>query len=73
MTKCEFKQLFFITLFYLINIAIAYLITFSLGIENIVLLKTYSATQNVITYEILIVFALSFIECLVFEYKCENK
>lgn len=73
MTKCEFKQLVAIILFYILNVAIAYLITFSLGIENIVLLKTYSATQNVITYEILIVFALSFIECLVFEYKCENK
>ncbi len=73
MTKGEFKQLFFIILFYVINIAIAYLITFLLGIENTVLLKTYTATQNVITYEILIVFALSFIECLIFQNKLENE
>lgn len=71
MSKYEFKQLVAIILFYIINVAIAYLITFSLGIENVVLLETYTATQNVITYEILIVFVLSIIECLIFQYKYE--
>lgn len=71
MSKCEFKQLVAIILFYILNVAIAYLITFSLGIENVVLLETYTATQNVITYEILIVFALSLIECLIYHNKYE--
>lgn len=71
MSKREFKQLVAIILFYILNVAIAYLITFSLGIENVVLLETYTATQNVITYEILIVFALSLVEGLIYHYKYE--
>lgn len=65
------ENVFIITLMF-INILIAYLITFAYGVTNVVLYESFSATGYMITYEILIWYALSFTEALIFE-KYRNK
>lgn len=69
MSKYEFKQLVVFIILSIINMCIAYLITTSLGIQNVVLYQTYTAMQHTITYEILIWFALSIISASI----CDNK
>ena len=71
MSKYEIKELFASLVFSLINNAIAYLITTSLGIQNVILYKSITATQYVITYEIIIWFILSFIGATFYHYKYE--
>lgn len=72
MTKYELKELFGIIAFAIINIAIAHAVTTTLGIKDVVLFQTYTAMQNVITFETLIFIALSFAECLIYHYKYER-
>ena len=68
MTKNEVKELIGIIFFSIINITIAYIITGALGIQNVILYQSSApAMQYTITYEILIFFALSFIEAFVYE------
>ncbi len=71
MSKYEIKELFASLVFSLINIAIAYLITTALGIQNVILYQSLTATQYVITYEIIIWFILSFIGATFYHYKYE--
>lgn len=71
MSKYEFKEMLGIIAFSILNIIIAYLVTTALEIQNIILYQTLSAMQYVITYEVLIFMALSFMECLVYHYKYE--
>ena len=71
MSKYEIKELFASLVFSLINIAIAYLITTALGIQNVILYQSLTATQYVITYEIIIWFILSFIGVTFYHYKYE--
>ena len=68
MTKNEVKELIGIIVFSIINITIAFAITRTLGIQNVILYQSIAtAMQYTITYEILIFFALSFIEAFVYE------
>lgn len=68
MTKNEVKELIGIIVFSIINITIAYIITEMLGIQNVILYQSIAtAMQYTITYEILIFFALSFIESFIYE------
>ncbi len=71
MSKYELKELIIFIIFSIINLCIAYLITTALGIQNIVLYKSLTATQYTITYEILIWFALSFIDASFYHLKYE--
>ena len=71
MSKYEIKELFASLVFSLINIAIAYLITTALGIQNVILYQSLTATQYVITYEIIIWFVLSLIGATFYHYKYE--
>ena len=71
MSKVEIKELIIMLIFSIINICIAYFITFSLGIQNTILYRTYTAVQQDITYEILIFMFLSFIEAFIYHIKFE--
>lgn len=68
MQKNQIKELLFIILFSIINILIAYFFTTSLGIQNIILFRSLTATEYVITYEVIIFFILSFIEAVLYEF-----
>ena len=72
MSKYEIKELLGAIAFGIVNVVVAYLITTALGIQNIILYQSFTAMQNVITYEVLIFMALSFVECLVYHYKYEK-
>jgi len=56
-----------VILFSIINIIIAYLITTSLGIKEVILFQSYTATNNIITYEVIIWFILGLIEAVIYE------
>lgn len=71
MSKYELKELIIFIIFSIINLCIAYMITGLLGIQNIVLYESFTATQYIITYEILIWFALSFIDASFYHLKYE--
>ena len=53
--------IFAFILFSIINIGIAYFITSSLGIQNVILLQSYTAMNYVITYEVLIFLTLFYV------------
>lgn len=69
MTKKELKELLFILLFAIINIAVAFMITYSLGIQNIVLYQSLTAINYTFTYEVIIFIILSFIEAFIYDYR----
>ena len=69
MSKVEIKELIIMLIFSIINICIAYFITFNLGIQNTILFRTYTAVQQDITYEVLIFMFLSFIESFIYHIK----
>lgn len=71
MSKYELKELALFLVFTAINVAIAYLITTALGIQNIVLFKSITAMEYVITYEVIILLILSFIEATFYHFKYE--
>lgn len=71
MSKVEIKELIIMLIFSIINICIAYFITFSLGIQNTILYRTYTSIQQDITYEVLIYMFLSFIEAFIYHIKFE--
>lgn len=61
------KELIGVILFGVLNIFIAYLITIPLNINDVVLFQSYTATNYIITYEVIIWFILSFIEAFTYE------
>ena len=71
MSKVEIKELIIMLIFSIINICIAYFITFNLGIQNTILYRTYTSIQQDITYEVLIYMFLSFIEAFIYHVKFE--
>ena len=71
MSKVEIKELIIMLIFSIINICIAYFITFNLGIQNTILFRTYTAVQQDITYEVFIFMFLSFIEAFIYHRKFE--
>ena len=71
MSKYEIKELFAMLVFSIINFAIAYFITTALGIQNVILYQSLTATQYIITYEIIIWFVLSLIGATIYHYKYE--
>lgn len=71
MSKVEIKELIIMLIFSIINICIAYFITFNLGIQNTILYRTYTSIQQDITYEVLIFMFLSFIEAFIYHIKFE--
>lgn len=71
MSKVEIKELIIMLIFSIINICIAYFITFNLGIQNTILYRTYTSIQQDITYEVLIYMFLSFIEAFIYHIKFE--
>lgn len=71
MSKVEIKELIIMLIFSIINICIDYFITFSLGIQNTILYRTYTSIQQDITYEVLIFMFLSFIEAFIYHIKFE--
>ena len=61
------NETLYAVIFSIINILITYLITIPLGICNVILYKSFSAMNNVITYEYLIWITLSLIESGIYE------
>ena len=53
----------------IINMILAYVITSVLGISNIILYKSLTASNTIITYEVIIWFVLCLIEALIYEHK----
>ena len=66
------KELIGCVLFAILNLVIAYLITTPLNIKDVVLFQSYTATNYIITYEVLIWFILGLIEAYLYE-KCIKK
>ncbi len=71
MYKYQLKELIIMLVVSFINMAIAYMITTALGVQNIILFQSLTATKYVVTYEIIIWFALSLIDATVYHYKYE--
>lgn len=69
MSKNKIKELIRVIIFATLNILVAYLITVKLGIENTVIIRTFSALYGDITWEVIIFLGLSFIEAIIYEYK----
>ena len=66
------KELIGCVLFGILNFIIAYLITTPLNINDIILYQSLTATNYIITYEVLIWFVLGLIEAYLYE-KCIKK
>jgi len=61
------REIFVIIIFAITNIIISFLITNLFGISNTVVFRTYSAISGEITWEVIIFFALSLIEAIIYE------
>lgn len=61
------REIFVIIIFAITNILISFLITNLFGISNTVVFRTYSAISGEITWEVIIFFALSLIEAIIYE------
>lgn len=61
------REIFVIIIFAITNIIISFLITNLFGISNTVVFRTYSAISREITWEVIIFFALSLIEAIIYE------
>lgn len=70
--RCDIKELIGYILFAILNFIIAYLITIPLNINDVILYKSLTATNYIITYEVIIWFVLSLIEAYIYE-KCIKK
>jgi hypothetical protein len=70
MSKKEIKEIIGIVVFGTINTLIALAITNFLGIYNTIVFKTFSVLYGDITWEIIIFFALSLFEAIIYE--CKN-
>lgn len=67
------REIFVTIIFAIINIMISFFMTNLLGISNTVVFRTYSAISGDITWEVIIFFALSLIEVIIYElYKKKN-
>lgn len=66
------KELIGCVLFGILNIIIAYLITTPLNINDIILYQSLTATNYIITYEVIIWFILGLGEAYIYE-KCIKK
>ena len=67
MKKVNFKELFGIIIFCLINTVIAFYITNLLGISNTVVIKSYSAIYGDMSWEVILFLAMGLIEATVYE------
>lgn len=61
------REIFVIIIFAITNIIISFLITNLFRISNTVVFRTYSAISGEITWEVIIFFALSLIEAIIYE------
>lgn len=61
------REIIVIIIFAITNIIISFLITNLFGISNTVVFRTYSAISGEITWEVIIFFALSLIEAIIYE------
>ena len=61
------REIFAIIIFGIINTIIAFSITSLLGVSNIVLFRTYTATFGDMTWEVIIFLALSLVEASIYE------
>ena len=71
MSKTDLKEILFIVLFSVINISIAYLTTYILGIQNNIIFTVYTAFPQNITYEVIIFMLLSLYESVFYTLKYE--
>ena len=65
--KKNTKELIGCVLFAILNIIIAYLITTPLNIKDVVLYQSLTATNYIITYEVMIWFILGLSEAYIYE------
>ncbi len=70
--KKDTKELIGCVLFAILNLVIAYLITTPLNIKDVVLYQSLTATNYIITYEVIIWFILGLSEAYIYE-KCIKK
>lgn len=66
------KQILIFIIFFIIDILIAYTITGLLGIQNIIIVQTFSSMGDM-TYEILICLLLLLIQSSIFDYIEQKK
>ena len=71
MSKTDLKEILFIVLFSVINILIACLTTYILGIQNYIIFTIYTAFTQNITYEVIIFILLSLYESVFYTLKYE--
>lgn len=72
MSRYDLVETFIVLVISVINIGISYLITCSLGIQNVVLCHNVSSINGDITYEVIIFMFLAFIEASFYHYKFER-
>ena len=61
------RETFAIIIFGIINTIIAFSITSLLGVSNVVVFRTYTATFGDMTWEVIIFLALSLVEASIYE------
>lgn len=64
----KIKEILYISIFAIINIITVFLITYVLGISNIVIFTNYALTLGDITWEFLFFIILSLLETCLYEY-----
>lgn len=72
MTKDDVKEMIFGLVISVINFAIAYFITYSLGIQNITIHHGITMLTTSITYEVVIFMMLSLVEATFYHFKFEE-
>jgi len=68
MPQSKLKESVYIITFCIVNIILSFVICNSLGISNIVILKTYSVIYSEVTYEVVIFWVLSIYGSSIYEY-----
>jgi len=66
--RYEIKKLIYLLLFCIVTLTIAYTITSLLDIQNIILFESSSASGFIITYEVLIWYAIVIPVAYIYEY-----
>ena len=68
MSRSEKKELLFMLLCCILNTIIAFTITGLCGVTNTIILKSYSSVYGDITWVVIILMGLMFIEALLYDY-----
>lgn len=65
----KYKEYLLVIIFAIINMILAYTITSVLNTKDVILYQSLTASNTIITYEVIIWFTLSLIEAYIYEHK----